>query len=230
MNIRTFTGKVIERRMLTADVLFLSLQVPDSFSFKAGQFVSFKITRDGVTRLKSYSIFNPPSQQGKLDFCIKIIEGGFASEVFKKADVGDVFELKGPFGHFVFEEKKEVQEQWFLGAGTGVAPLYSMIAEYAAAFPQQKFILLFGVRELKNLFYNDVFLALARRQKNFLYIPVLSREQWSGKKGHVQDHLPSDILGKVFYICGLKELVLETKELLVQRGVPLQNIKSERYD
>jgi len=28
----------------------------------------------------------------------------------------------------------------------------------------------------------------------------------------------------------LKELVLETKELLVQRGVPFEKIKSERYD
>ncbi|MBI2103087.1 hypothetical protein HYT55_04560 [Candidatus Woesearchaeota archaeon] len=230
MNIQTFTGTVVNREMLTDDVLFLSMTVPETFSFKAGQFITIKITRERVTRLKSYSLFNPPSRKGKLDFCIKIIESGFASEVFKKTKVGDTFELKGPFGHFVFDENNGLQEHWFLGAGTGVAPLYSMIEEYVRIFPQQKFVLLFGVREQKNLFYNREFMALMKKHHNFSYVPVLSREQWSGKKGHVQDHLPQDVSGKTFYICGLKELVLETKELLMKRGVSSDCIKSERYD
>ena len=85
------------------------------------------------------------------------------------------------------------------------------------------------MREQKNLLYNREFMVLTKKHHNFSYVPVLSREQWS-KKGHVQDHLPRDVSGKTFYICGLKELVLETKELLVKRGVSLDCIKSERYD
>ncbi|MBI4152870.1 hypothetical protein HY495_04115 [Candidatus Woesearchaeota archaeon] len=230
MAIQTFTGTVVEQKMLTDDVLFLSLAIPETFSFNAGQFVTIKITQEGVTRLKSYSIFNPPRQRGKLDFCVKIITGGFASEEFKRTKIGDSFELKGPFGHFLFDEKNTSSEQWFLGAGTGVAPLYSMLAEYVPQFPQQKFVLLFGVREQKNLFYDDIFKMLEKKHPNFTYIPILSRAQWLGKQGHVQDHLPEDVSGKIFYVCGLKELVLQTKELLVQKGVALDRIKSERYD
>ncbi|MBS3169338.1 hypothetical protein J4210_02535 [Candidatus Woesearchaeota archaeon] len=230
MVIQTFSGTVVEQKMLTADVLFLSLAIPETFSFNAGQFVTIKITQSGVTRLKSYSIFNPPTPRGKLDFCIKIIDGGFASEEFKRTKRGDSFELKGPFGHFLFDEKNTSSEYWFLGAGTGVAPLYSMLAEYVPKLPQQKFVLLFGVREQKNLFYDDILKMLAKKNPNFTYVPILSCAQWSGKQGHVQDHLPEDVSGKMFYVCGLKELVLETKELLVQKGVALDRIKSERYD
>lgn len=47
--------------------------------------------------------------------------------------------------------------------------------------------------------------------------------------GRVQEHLPANVENKTFYICGLKELVLETKEVLLKKGAALKNVKSERY-
>ena len=47
--------------------------------------------------------------------------------------------------------------------------------------------------------------------------------------GRVQLHLPSDLQHKTFYICGLKEMVLETRELLLSKGVSPDKIKVERY-
>ncbi len=230
MAIQTFKGTVIVKKALTDSVFFFQFKIPDTFTFKAGQFASLKMTSDGVTKMKSYSICNPPSQCGVIDLCVKIIDGGFASEIFKKTNVGDEFEMRGPFGHFVFDESDFSDEHWFLGAGTGVVPLYSMLGEYVSRFPQKKFGLLFGVRSKKDLFFDEELRLLAKENNNFTYVPVLSREKWDGKSGHVQDHLPTDLKNKTFYICGLKELVLETKELLVQRGVPFEKIKSERYD
>ncbi len=230
MAIQTLNGTVISKKALTESVIFFQLKIPETFTFKAGQFVSLKMTSDGVTRMKLYSICNSPSERGVVDLCVKIVEGGFASNIFKETKVGDVFELRGPFGHFVFNEDDSCEEYWFLGAGTGVVPLYSMIQEYVSTFSQKKFVLLFGVRTTKDLFFDDQFKRLAEENANFMYIPVLSREKWSGKGGHVQDHLPLNVKNKTFYICGLKELVLETKELLVQRGAPFEKIKSERYD
>ncbi len=230
MAIQTLTGTVISKKALTESVILLRLNIPETFIFKAGQFVSLKMTSGGVTRMKSYSICNSPSERGVVDLCVKIVEGGFASDIFKKTKISDVFEMRGPFGHFVFKEDDSSEEYWFLGAGTGVAPLYSMIEEYVSTFSQKRFVLLFGVRTTNDLFFDDQFKRLAEENVNFMYIPVLSREKWSGKGGHVQDHLPLNVKNKTFYICGLKELVLETKELLVQRGAPFEKIKSERYD
>ena len=61
------------------------------------------VVKDDVKKLKSYSIFSPPSQKDTLDVCIKIVEGGFASQVFDVVEVGEVFEMKGPFGRFLFQ-------------------------------------------------------------------------------------------------------------------------------
>ena len=227
MVIHSFTGNVVDKRQLTNDVIVLSFDIPDDFSFKAGQFVTLFIEKDGERKPRSYSILNPPSKNG-LDLCIKIVKDGFASEIFDNCKIGDSFEIKGPLGHFVFDEEDTNPEVYFLCAGTGVTPFYSMVKEYLSK-TDRSFTLLFGVRIRENLFLADEFESLAKEFDNFTFQPVLSREEWDGRKGHVQDHLPEDCKNKTFYICGLKELVLETKEILSSRGVNPSNIKSERY-
>tara|TARA_Y100000310_G_C20693009_1_gene823616 strand:+ start:240 stop:923 length:684 start_codon:yes stop_codon:yes gene_type:complete len=227
MQIHSFTGEIIKKEQLTADVIILSFKIPEDFTFKAGQFLTLFIEKGEARKPRSYSILNPPSQKGQLDLCIKIVKDGYASEVFDSSKVGDTFEMKGPFGHFVYDQEDQNKEVWFLGAGTGVAPLYSMIKEHLGS---KKFNLLFGVRRDENLFLTKELENMAKQQPNFSFLPVLSRQDWEGRKGHVQDHLPEDCKNKTFYICGLKELVTEAKELLVQKGVDPSNIKSERYN
>ena len=229
MPIRTFQATILENKKLTHDVILLSLSAPTEFSFQAGQFITLRIEQGSEFRLKSYSILNPPSEKGKIDLCIKIVEGGFASEMLKKTTKGDLFQVKGPFGHFVFEEDDNNKEVWLIGGGTGVAPLYSMLKEHLTQHKKKKFVLIFSVKEKKDLFLREEFEQMAKKHTNFTYIPTLTRETWKGATGRVQEHLPADIENKTFYICGLKELVLETKEVLLKKGVTLKNVKSERY-
>ena len=224
-----YSGKISEKKFLTEDVMFLSFQVPASFSFTAGQYIVLKVVQDETVRWKSYSILNPPSQKEKIDLCITIIPGGFASEYFKRAQIGEKVSFRGPVGYFVFDTETENNEQWFICAGTGLTPFYSMIGEHLPTFPEKKFVLLFGERTQKDLLFHEKLRQLEQNYPHFTYIPTLSREQWNGKRGRVQAHLPSDLEHKTFYICGLKELVLETKELLASKGVAAENIKVERY-
>ncbi|MDP3698253.1 MAG: FAD-dependent oxidoreductase [Nanoarchaeota archaeon] len=229
MPIHTFQATVLENKKLTHDVILLSLSAPKDFSFLAGQFVTVRVENGTEFRLKSYSILNPPSEKGKVDLCIKLIDGGFASEVLRKAKKGDSFQIKGPLGHFVFEEDDKNQEIWLIGGGTGVAPLYSMLKEHLAAFKNKKFFLILSVREKKDLFLQEELTQLGKKYANLTYIPTLTQEKWKGATGRVQEHLPADGENKTFYICGLKELVLETKEVLLRKRVALRNVKSERY-
>lgn len=227
--ISTFTGTVSQKKELTPEVLFLSLTVPLAFSFKAGQFVTFFLERNSITKARSYSIVNPPTERGKIDLCLKIVENGFASGIFKKAKVGDEFKIKGPFGNFLFQGDSRHTEHWFIGAGTGIAPLYSLILESLPLHPAHKFVLIFGEKTEHDLLFDAVFKKLARRHKNFQYFPTLSREHWPGRMGRVQKHIGNDVKNKTFYICGFKELVLETKEYLLSKGADPLAIHFERY-
>lgn len=249
MPLLSFTAIVIEKKYLTDDVIFLALTHPPNFNFKAGQFLSLKIigkkthtitgsiSHQGQKedppkpfQMKSYSIFSPPKQKNKLDFIIKLIPGGYASEVFRATNVGDQFEAKGPLGHFFFDESVDNFEQWFIGAGTGITPLHSMIVEHLEQHPRKVFKLIYGARSRKTLFYHTEFEEMELRHPNFEYLPTLSRDDWEGAKGRVQVHLRGDLSDKTFYICGLKELIVETKDLLLKNGVKQENIHFERFN
>lgn len=227
MAIPSFTVTLLEKKDLTSDVVQLTFAVPADFSFLAGQFITLKITNQGVTKPRSYSILSPPSQQGTIDLCVKIVPGGFASQAFVQMNPGDKLPAIGPFGRFVFQEQE--QEHWFIGTGTGVTPFYSMLKEHLPRHPQKRFHLLFGVRYRQDILYQEDFAAWQEAYPWFTYDITLTGEAWEGPQGRVQKHLPADLQRKTFYICGLKDLVLETKALLEARGVPKARIHFERY-
>jgi NAD(P)H-flavin reductase len=228
---KEIVGTVKKIGYLTKDVIVMSLSISESFTFKAGQFVTIAINNGEKTRLKSYSILNPPSQNDKqLDFCIKLIDGGFASEVFKKTKAKDTFKIKGPFGNFKFDEKNQNKENVFIGTGTGMVPLYSMIQEFAKKYPNKKFTLLVGFRKKENILFHRILLQLQKELENFTYLVTLTREEdWHGMTGRVTDHLNGDLKDKRYYICGLKEMVIDTTKLLEKGGVSKANIEYERY-
>lgn len=228
MGIQEFDVKLIEKKDLTSDVIELSFSVPASFDFKAGQFVMLRVQNDNIFKFKSYSVLNSPLQKGRIDFCIKIVEGGFASEAFKHIKVGDSLLMRATFGHFVLDLHSDAEEIWMIGTGTGIAPFYSMLKTYLEK-SNKKFRLIFGVRTQEALLYHHEFQEMEKKHKNFIYSPTLSREKWHGLHGRVQEQLGEDLQGKDFYICGLKEMVLETQQYLLDHGVDAKRIHFERY-
>lgn len=229
MHIFSFSSELLVKEFLTEDVVLLRFSCPEDFSFKAGQFVTLTITHDGVKRVRSYSILNPPEKKGVLELCVKIVQDGFASQRFLAVRKGDRFDVKGPFGTFFFDEQIPCERHVFIGTGTGVAPLYSMILSWLPRL-QKEFILISGFRNKDALLFHEEFLALEAKYPQFQYWPCLSREEWDGRRGRVQLHLPELVENTKFYICGLKDMVLGTKELLESRGVPRACIAFERYD
>ncbi len=227
MAIQSFISTVISKKSLTSDVIQLSFSVPEAFLFQAGQFVNLKITSQGVTKPRSYSILSPPSQRRQIELCIKIVPEGFASQAFVQLKPGDQLPVMGPFGHFLFDEQAD--EHWFICTGTGITPFYSMLKEYLPKCQQKRFHLLFGVRYKKDILFAEEFALWKHSYPWFDYTITLTGESWEGKSGRVQQHLPADLQGKTFYICGLKDLVLETKALLIGFGVSPPRIRFERY-
>ena len=221
-----FQAKILEKKNLTHDVLYFVLSAPEEFTFQAGQFVTLMMTKNNITKPRSYSILSPPSKKGAIDLCLKYVDGGFASDIFLNAKVGDEFEARGPFGHFLFDAKE--QEHWFIGTGTGMVPFYCMLAEHLSQHPGKKFHLFWGLRYKKDIFFEQELKALQKKHPNFSYLITLSQDDHT-YTGRVQRHLGEDFSCQTFYICGLKELVLETKELLEKKGVSKNRIHFERY-
>src|SRR6476659_1122349 len=129
MAIASFQATVSLIRDLTHDVreLELTLREPKEIAFKAGQFISFDVPKDGfpypVTR--PYSIASPPFISDRLLLLFNLIPGGPGSTYLHGLREGDPMTFKGPAGSFFLRDDLN-KRILFVATGTGIAPFRSM--------------------------------------------------------------------------------------------------------
>jgi len=137
------------------DVAILKLQLPaaERFQFLAGQYLEF-LLKDGQRR--AYSIANAPAQEGPLELHIRHLPGGlFTDFVFGAVTPAlkekDILRFEGPLGSFFLREdsKKPII---FLAAGTGFAPIKSIVEQMQAKKIERPIHLYWGGRRPADLY------------------------------------------------------------------------------
>lgn len=230
-----FSSKVLEINDLTPTVKEFVFEVPDDFFFHAGQFITLRFSVENRIVGRAYSIASKPNQKGRIDVAIKLVENGLVTSKLFTSPMKEL-DLAGPMGRFFLDSKQTNQELIFIGTGTGVAPLKSMIEDFLEKNYSQSIKLIFGVRYLNEFLYEDLWKSLKRKYSNFDYLKVISRPEnsaFNGKKGRVGDYLPPLInnnLDQLFVICGLKEMIETVVGILDKNGVMKQKILYEKYD
>jgi ferredoxin-NADP reductase len=208
-----------------------------AFDFAAGQFVSMQTEHEGREITRAYSIASAPTKDRFFDVCLNRVQDGFFSNYLCDLPEGGTVRLHGPHGYFVL--KNPVRDSMFIGTGTGIAPLRGMLRHLFAGRSTDdghEFWLVFGVRNREDLYYDREFQQLANDYSNFHYIPTLSRpdHEWTGARGYVQDHvreIVKDRRDMDAYICGLKNMVIANRDLLVkEKGWERKSVLYERYD
>lgn len=216
---------------LTRNFVF---DVPDSdrLAFVPGQFLSFtaEINEKEITR--AYSVASSPNGN-RFEICLNRVEDGLFSPHLFDLKRGDLLEFRGPYGAFHF--RNPVGNSILVATGTGIAPFRSMLQAQLPIDDAHEFTLIFGVRHEHGLLYRSELDELARRYSNLRFIPTLTRPDgdWTGRTGRVQGHL-IEVLGDGrdvdVYICGLNEMVDETRGLLKSLGFERKRIIFEKYD
>jgi ferredoxin-NADP reductase len=221
--------------MLTPAVRELTFERADgaAFDFHAGQWVSLILpSKDGEMR-RSYSIASSPDGTPRFEIAVTHVEGGPGSTILHSLEPGSLVRMIGPQGFFTHTGDPSL----FIGTGTGVTPLRSMLkAQIASGKPLW---LILGVRRQIDLLYKDELEQLAHDHPNVRVEFTLSRpdEGWSGRTGYVQTHVRElwSALEKFgpphAYICGLQRMVGAVRDLLRKdMSIPRQQVHSERYD
>ncbi len=206
------------------------------FPFIPGQFITIHFTINGKKINRSYSIASPPSHTNSFELVIsRKAEGAVSDYIWENFKSGTSLSISQPQGKFSLPSKQET-DLCFIATGTGIAPLRSMILSLLnqKGYSHQIY-LIFGVRMAKDILYREAFENLAQTNKNFHFIPVLSREtnpEWEGEKGYVHAvyaslfaHLPP----MTFYLCGWKEMLREATQNLLTMGYKKSDIHFESY-
>lgn len=237
----TATTAVEAVEELTHDIRRLVVRVSGSggLEFKAGQYVDIDIPgAEGEHR--SFSMANAPGEPDRLEFMIKLYEGGHFSGLLANGNgiaVGDELQCKGPFGMFTLRDSSP-RRLVFIAGGAGMAPVLSLLRSMADKGTERPATFYYGARTADDLFALEELERLAGELPDFTFVPALSEAgegdaDWDGEAGlvtDVVDRLETDDLAEVdAYLCGPPPMVDAAIALLERRGVPESHIYFDRF-
>ena len=201
---------------------------PEVVDIKSGQFILIKIL-DEPKQYRAYSISAIGADRRSLTVIIqRVAEGYGTTRIFENFSVGDVVDLKGPMGdELVVDENAD--KVLFIANGIGITPFIELSKSVLENLPNLTSLkLLAGKRKKSQLLYDAYFRNL-ENDARFEYIPVLSRDKDSGlRNGYVTDVLKElELEGYKVYMCGTKSMIIDSIQILLDKGVKKEDIHFE---
>ncbi|HLC63533.1 MAG TPA: FAD-binding oxidoreductase [Candidatus Nanoarchaeia archaeon] len=233
MAIVQFNSKILEIIGEAPEVKTFVLACPKDFNFLPGQFIMLSFPEEKLA--KAYSIASSPTKRGMIDLTIKI--ESYTEEELQKHltprlnHVRENQELivKGPYGKFVLDETK--QEYVFLAAGTGIAPLMSMIRYMLDKKMNKKITLINSNKTQKHIIYKK---ELESMKNKINIVQTITRDD--EKHNHHPGRIDKELLSRhvnnkqaMFYICGPNEMVRAAKQHLLDLNIPQEHVHIELW-
>lgn len=201
---------------IAPDVFLLSFE--RNFDFIAGQVVALSINETIPPRI--YSIASGEHER-QVDILYDVKEGGVLTPELQKLRIGDTIKVSNPYGNFTGEEGKA----YWIATGTGIAPFISMLK---SGYATNK-TLIHGARK-EPFFY---FAELLENGLGDRYIRCCSqchnKELYAGRLTRYLSQLNVLPVNQNYYLCGVAEMVVDVRDLLIAKGIPYNQIISEIY-
>jgi ferredoxin-NADP reductase len=229
MRFETRVSDIINR---TYNVKSFRFPKPDSFSYKAGQFM-FVTVKSGTQQLrKHFSISSSPTETDFVEFTKKITNSPF-SLALTALNIGDTVSLDGPYGDFTFEG--EYDRVGMLSGGIGITPLRSICKYCADTQSETKITLLYGNRAEEDIVFRKELEEMQQKNRNLKVVFTLDQasQSWKGYTGIINAEMLKNEIPNyaetTFYTCGPPAMVEAIGSLLKELGVPESRIKREKF-
>ena len=221
-------GTVSAIKRETPRVKSFRIALPMWMPHLPGQHYDVRLTApDGYRAQRSYSIASSPLDTGEIELTIDRLEDGEVSPYFHDVVVeGDEVEVRGPFtSYFVWRGEQPVL---LVGGGSGVVPLMAMLRHRRRTMPDLPMRLIYSVRNAEDVIYSDEL-----SEDAVLTFTRSVPDGWDGHTGRVDEQLVSDqaapYLAGLAFLCGSNGFVEAASQLLLEAGIPPQQIRTERF-
>lgn len=218
----------------TADARSFVLEVPsdvaDKFAYRAGQFLTFRVTVDGERLVRCYSLASSPDVEAEHKVTVKRIDEGRVSNWMNDhLAVGDEIETMRPAGVFCLQERST--PLLLFGAGSGITPVISLLKS-ALATTDRPVQLLYANRDADSIIFRAELDALSERHADRLEVV----HRLDSEVGFVDAEAVRAFIGDRqdgdFYVCGptafmdtveatLESLRIDAAQIFVERFVSL---------
>lgn len=235
---------ISEVKKETPNSVSITLEIPENlqstFTFKAGQYITFKHSLNGNEIRRAYSLCSSPSS-GILRVGVKqVVDGSFSVYANNQLKAGDVLEVMAPEGAFIFEPQNESSNTYgAFVAGSGITPVLSIIKDVLERESKSSFVLVYGNQTLAECMFHAELEGLKAEYSDRLkieYIYSRSKEH-NALQGRIDKSVVNYLLknkyGETsfssFYLCGPETMINEVSKTLQGRGVAKEHILFELF-
>ncbi len=232
--------RLLEVQTLTPNLFTLRTSRDPGFRFTAGQFARLGVRKpSGCIVWRAYSMVSAPHDEFLDFFSIVVPDGEFTSELSRLAVGDELLVDKQAFGFLTLDRFPDGRDLWLLATGTGIAPFLSILQDFEAWQRFERIILVYSVRETRELAYQQLIAELPQRDyldglgSKLLYLPVVTREQIPGAlHGRITTLIENGELERAadlqltpehsrIMLCGNPQMIEDTRAVLKARDLNL---------
>ncbi len=229
--------KIIEITTWASNLFSFKLTRYAGYRFVAGQFSRLGIKKDdGTIVWRAYSIVSASYDEHLEYFSIVVPDGEFTSRLSQLKIGDEVLVEKMNYGLLTTARFEEGKDLWMLATGTGLAPFISVLYELETWDNYENIILVYSVRETKELAYMEIIEGLKDHEyfgefsHKFRFLPVVTREKFEGaldkripvllESGELEKKidLSLDPERSRIMICGNPQMVDDTRTWFTDHG------------
>ena len=224
--------KVLQKTLLSNDVIRLRLSRDPTFQYYPGQFIS--IYHPDGKLVRSYSLAGVPEDE-YLELHVRYLPGGqMTSWIKDSVEPGDELRIDAAVGDCFYIEDDPQKKLLLIGTGTGLAPLLGIVRDALSKGHQGDIYLYHGSQSGDGLYLQEALTNLSSQYANFTYIPCVSGNEESGlyAKGRANEialHDHPSLKGYKVYLCGHPDMVASTKKKAFLAGASLSDIFSDPF-
>ncbi|MDB6144300.1 MAG: ferredoxin--NADP(+) reductase [Pseudomonas sp.] len=225
---------------LTPSLFTLRTTRDPGFRFRAGQFARLGVTKaDGSVVWRAYSMVSSPHDEFLDFFSIVVPNGEFTSELSRLREGDTLLIEKQAIGYLTLDRFVDGRDLWLLSTGTGVAPFLSILQDFEVWEKFERIILVYSVREARELAYQELIAGLTERDYlaeyagKLIFLPAVTREPHPGalagritrliENGDLETAAGLELTPEHsrVMICGNPQMIDDTRKLLKQRDMQL---------
>lgn len=223
-------AKVSSITPLTPYVFQIKLDLGESISYQAGQYLTLNLSEEDK---RPFSIASAPGSQ-EIELHIGASgEDSWAMQAIEHIKNNESVEVSLPFGEAQLREASP-RPIVLLAGGTGFSYINAILERLIQQECKQPIFLYWGVKEQEHAYAHDKLTAMAAMHQGLNYELVLENPDadWQGKSGLVHKAVMQDIVSLEpydIYVAGRFDMVGKVREEFLQQGALMEHMYGDAF-
>ena len=201
--------------------------------FLTGQYVTLAVNIDGRTFKRPYSISSAPNSLEMYRITVKKEPHGIVSTyLFHECEVGNTFNLLGPFGHFTYQPLRDSKDVVFLAGGSGITPFMAFLQDQKFLEKIHSLTLFYGAKSEFDLIFKKEIDEVCSKNKKVKVIYVLSEQKRNDYAyGFIDEEkiLQEGFANKSFFVSGPLKMYFSLDDIFKKLDIPNKFIRHEIF-